>query len=659
MADQVSSWALKLEDQTSGAANTAAQALAKLEEQITADTKSLAAMQKAMKNLQGGSSVNIDQFRKLKTAIDAQKNSIAKAQGSFVSLGGAFKGATGSSKGLEAKIASVVAKQKDLKPPEGLKAFAGQLDGLSRQASALPGPMGSLVGKLGQLKTIVGGGAIAGGIMLIVAALLALVAATIVAVRALYNYGVAQADARRSEQLRLEGLTKMRFLFPRAAGNAKEMQEALDRVAAKVPASREQLSKYNDQLYKMGARGPQLEKALEGVGIKLAAQGEQAASSFAMFAGGAAITGRSVDKLVDKVKSRLGGIAQRQMASLTVQTLKQKEAMDSLFSGLQLEKYLNAWKEVNDLLTQATNSGRALKTLITMILQPLIDQSTSGAPLLKRFFQGMIIAALQLAIVVLTVRNWFRKTFGDKSLFSGIDWGRIAAILGKGTLVVLIGILAVLAFTFTMLALPIIRAVLGFIKLWQAISAVVKWVREVDFAVLAVKIVDGLLSIGKMIIQPLLDLGSFVIDGIVKGLKLEPLVARMKELALGGLKAFASAIGAASPAKAFVKLGLTIPQGVAEGVDAGAPEAQQSTANMVDAASTAPNLGVTPGGGGGNEPAATPAARGGGGGNTIEIGEVNVYASSGEPKQMAADFRRELEAVLEGLALEIGAPTAS
>jgi hypothetical protein len=383
VADQTSSWALKLEDQVSGSAETAAQALENLEKQISADTKQLAAMQKAMRNLQGGSSVNIEQFRKLKAGVDAQKQSIAKAQQQYLSLGGSFNTARKSGSG-----------------------FAERLAALQKQTSSLPGPLGNAVGQLSKLRTVLGGGVIATGILAIAAALAALVVATGAAVRSLYNYGVAQADARRSELLRLDGLTKMRFMYARTAGNAKEMQEAIDRVAASTPTSRAELVKYTDQLYRMGLRGKALEKTLEGVSIKASTQGDAAATAFAGWAAGSNLAGRGVDKLVDKVKSRLGGIAQKQMSSLTVQAEKQKEAFDALFTGLDIEGWLSAWKGVRDLLSQATASGRALKFMLQGILRPLIDGSTQGASIVKRFFQGIIIAALQVTIAILTIRKW-------------------------------------------------------------------------------------------------------------------------------------------------------------------------------------------------------------------------------------------------------------
>lgn len=661
MADQTATFAIKLQDETSGAAMSASQALKQLEDSIGKDTKELATLQKAMKNLQGGSSVNVEQFRKLNAQIVASKNSIAKAQGQIVSLGGVIKQTSVPTRSFKERLAE-----------------------LAKGTQAMPGPLGGLVGQLSKMAELVGGGKIALGIIAIGAALTALVVATAAAVKSLYEYGVAQGDARRSELLRLEGLTKLRSYFQRIPGNAKEMQNAIDQVAAKTPLAREKVGALGEELHRMGLRGTNFAKALEGAAIKTAVQGDAAGHAFAGWAAGAALTGRSVDKLVDRVKSRLGGIAQKQMSSLTVQTLKQKEAMDSLFSGLDMEGYLSAWKSVGDLMTQATASGRALKLIVTTLLQPLIDTSKDSAPIVKRFFQGMIIAALQLLIVVLQVRNWFKRTFGDVTLFKGQGEMNVAVLAGEAALGLLITGLTLATVIAGGLAIKLTAWLVP--ALWKGTGALIKF--RLQGIVAAVRgmlgfaaatftalipllpFIVAILAVGFAIYQLIkywdelklafeqvdwLQAGKDILLGIIEGLVPAPLLDAMKFLGTNAIAAFKKAIGSASPSKLFMRAGLTIPEGVAAGVDAGAPDAERSAANMLgDASAATPKLGAA------NAPRGAPEdARGVGasrGSVSITIESINVNASSGEPKQMAMDFRRELELTLEGLAAELGAP---
>src|SRR6266568_5880004 len=121
----------------------------------------------------------------------------------------------------------------------------------------------------------------------------------------------------------------------------------------------------------MNLRGEQLSQALQGVAIKASVQGDAAAGAFAQWAAGANVSGRAVKGLTDDVKARLGGIAGRQMELLTVQAEKQHESFLALFSGLKVDKFEKAHLSVTKLLSQSTNSGKALKTIVTLALQPL------------------------------------------------------------------------------------------------------------------------------------------------------------------------------------------------------------------------------------------------------------------------------------------------
>lgn len=630
MADQTATYQVNVEGNLSGEAAKATAALKQLEQQLEADTKELAAMQKAMRNLQSGTVVNVEQYRKLNAQIAASKERISTAQSKFLDLGGVFRktGAAGQGTGQKFKE-------------------------LAQKAAAMPGPIGSLVSKFLALKQMLGNGAMIAGAVALAAGLTAVAYAAAKAAKSIYDYGVSAADAARSELLQLEGLTKMRFLFQRTAGNATEMQNAIDEIAAKTPTARGELVKYTDELYRMGLRGSALTKTLEAVSIKHAAQGAAAAQAFGSWAAGVNMAGGSVDKLVGRVKGQLGGIAQQQMKSLTVQTEKQKEAQDMLFTGVKMEAYLDAWKEVHDLMSQATESGKALKFLMTTLLQPFIDSSTKGAGIVKRFFQVMIIGALEVTIAVLKLRKWFRETFGDKSQFKGLWEGEEAS---KRLEVAMYGLLGVaVALTAILVALAVKIALFVIPVLWGLVAPFLPFIA----AAVAVGLAIGtLITYWDELGQAFEDLdwaqlGLDIMDALILAMNPIVLGGHMIKLAGSMLTAFRKAIGAASPAKAFIKVGATIPQGVAEGVNQGAPEAEQATAGMLDGA--VPRLG----------PHAAPAdsappgaAKGGrlGGGAPVSIGEIHVHATTDKPQQMALDFRRELERVLAGFAAELGAP---
>ncbi len=665
MADRKAEFALQLTDEASGAADSVANALGKLRSSIEGDQRELAEMQKAMRNLQMGTSVNIDQFRKLKAGVDAKRQSIATAQAQYINLGGTFAKTSNSGRGLTARFTA-----------------------LQKQITDMPGPLGRLGGSLGRIGGMVGGGGmIAVGVMAITAALAALVVASAAAIGALAKYGIAQADARRSELLRLEGLTKLRFFYQRMPGNAREMQAGIDKVAASTALGRADVEKYNAQLYKMGLRGENLTLALEGVSLKAAVQGDEAANAFAGWAAGAAMSGRSVAALVNRVRADLGPTAAKMMLSLDVQARKFKESFSALFDDVPIENLLAGFKSLTDLMSTSTASGKALKQLVEVLFKPIFESMAGSAPLVKRFFQGMILAAQEVTIAILRLRLWMRATFGDTSILQGVDTTRVALNTGKIVLYALIAAFALASVVVTGLSIrlatwlvpalgksalwlfkfgvagitgPIkmlgslaVRALTAAPALWATVAPMLPFIAAAIGVGLAIytliKYWDDLVLAFEQIDWG--QAGADIINGLVDGLGLEPLVKRMKELAGGAIDAFKSALGISSPSKAFMQLGLAIPEGITAGVDKGTPEARDTVAGIVPDPGAAAAASAAPGA----------AGRGGAAvrGATFTFGDIHVHgADKASARELAVDFKRELESVLEGIVLEIGAPPA-
>lgn len=653
MADQTAEFAIELEDKTSGAATSAAQALGKLRSQIDGDTKALAAMQRAMKNLQGSTVVNVQQFKALQSQITAKKQAIAEAEGKFISLGGSFTQTGSKARGFEARLAA-----------------------LTKQASVMPGPLGGLLSKFQGLSAAVGGGGMALGILAVVAALGLLVAGTTAAIVSLTQYGIVQADARRSELLRLEGLTKLRNYWGIAAGNANEMQSSIDKVAASSALGRDKIAQYSDELYRMGLRGNNLEAALEGVAIKASTQGDAQAHAFGQWAAGAALTGRSVRALSDDVKARLGGVAAKQMLSLTVQAQKQQEAFAALFSDLKIEPLLKAKKEINDLFGQSTASGRALKQLLTLLVQPLINGLTAAAPIAKRFFQGLILGAQGIVIGILLVRASIRKTFGSTETKSSIDYMGLALKAGKVAAYVFGAGLAFAAIAVVGLAAKLVAFLIP--AMWSLVTATAAFVVEglviaAPFLLAAaavwgvIKVIELLYTVWKEIDWT--DLGRSIWQGLVKGLEsgkqwVVDAVSKLGEAASG---AFKSALGISSPSKAFVEYGKSIPAGVQAGVTQGSPAARAAVRGMItppgfnassaakDPTAFSPVIEPTSGA---SSSGAEPGKQGKGarGGGTVTIQTLQVNVASDKPRDIALDIKRELESILEGVAIQLGAP---
>lgn len=632
----------ELDVKTTGADDVekAADALEKLGDAIDADAKQIAAMQKALRNLKGDAQGNAGAIDQLKTRIDAQKKSVAQSTAAYLQMGGAFKKRPKPPAPPPSPIEQAVEAPKAVKPDvpvtpvavNRVKAFRDQLKNMLGDVSKLPGPVGQLGGMVTRL-----GGSLTSVAMLGAAAAAALVAVAgaVAALTAkLVSYGITVADTLRSERLQLEGLSKMRFLFQRTADSADHMLATIDKVAASTPIARGKLVEMTTQLEKMGLRGNNLTAALEGMAIKLSTQGSEAANNFAGWAAGANMTGRSVQKLADNVKARLGGIAQKQMESLTVQTLKQQEAMQSLFGALKIDAFLKARKVLVDMFSQSTESGRALKGMLTRIVQPLIDGVTAALPIVKKFFVGIILASLDLGIAFLRVRKWWRQTFGKPSGDSSIDWLRVALTTGKAVVIAFAVALGIVGGAFYIgFIRPVSFVVNHLARMVTMWSRVTDALRTGDWKGAGKAMIDGLLGSlkagAKLILSFMYDLGA---------------------LAVGALK---KAIGASSPAKAFIAVGKTIPEGVGVGVREETPAAQDAVDSMIKIPPPAATEGAARGAASGvaTRGAAQPA------GNTISIGDININAGgTSNPRELAAQFRIELERVLESVAIQMGAP---
>lgn len=606
-SDDTARFALALEDETSKPALEAAHALKALKAQLDADTGALREVRTAMAAMKGTTAANSKEFRDLKAKSLALKESIGQNAQKFAALGGVFKKTASSAHPLEAELRKLLA-----------------------DVRAAPGPLGSMAGGLGELAGLLASPvglltAIAGG-------MLALAGAAVVATASLLRYGIAQSDVRRTELLRLEGLTTIRRWHGLAAESAEHLQGAIDRVSDSTAAGRGDLERYTAQLYRAGLRGQNLQDALEGVATVAQVQGEGRAMRFAQMAAGANLAGHSVRRLADDVKARLGGIARRQMLSLDVQSQKLHERLDRIFSGLRIEGFLGALNEVTSLFSQSTATGRALKTIVETMFNPLLDAMGSGAPLVKRFFQGMVIGALQLALVIVRTRNWLHRTFGDASLFRGLDAGKLAVYGGIAVVGAFVGVLLGLAAVAGVVAASVTLLVAPFVLIAGAVAAVIAGVMKLgDY-------LAGFRGVFR-------SAGDSLVAGLVEGLASgrDRIVGSVRGLANDATSALRDVLQIRSPSRVFADLGTQIPRGLAAGISEGADAATGAVEGLAgDAADAAPG------------------GRGAGGAaRSLSIGEIHIHTAATDARGIAEELRQKLAEVFEGLALQTGAPVGA
>jgi len=624
IAESTAKFTVQLDDKVSGQSVTAAKALEDLRATLVADKKALSDMNRAFKDMNNGSAVNVRAAQELRKNIDLKKQAISDASGKMVELGGSlslgkkkfsdFSGATKGAKGELGQLTPAVdsAKTKLTESAEATK-------------------MGTiLMAKMGV------------GAVSLAAAFVALAAAIAIGAAALTKFAFAQANARRDEAIQLEGLSKIRDWYGRAATGAAEMQASIDKVSASTALSRGEVLSYNEQLYRMGLRGNNLKLALEGVTKVASVQGDKEAGLFMSMAAGAAFAGGSVKKLADDVEARIGDTARKKMLSFDVQMKKLGENISLIFSGLNLGKFLEAINSIVKLFGQGESVGKAWKQIMEVLFQPLFDGLGTGAPLVKRFIQGITIAVLSMILAVLKAKKWLKDTFGTPDWLGGLDMGTAAVWAGYAAVVAITGALILMAAP--VVAITGATLLMGTVLLGTLLLALAPIVL-LGFALYGLWTVVGYVwdkfkeFLGYLGGPEWSNAAQNIIDGIVNGIKNGSGLVwdAMKNLGNGAIDSFKEALGIHSPSRVFAEAGLNITRGVEQGVDQGAPGANAAVGSMM----TVPS-GVVGGGG----------TRGGASGATFNI---TVNASGGDATSIAEAVQDAVTRVLEGMATSMGA----
>lgn len=528
-------------------------------------------------------------LKDIEAAIGSKKASLAEAQTAFGRLGGSMADAA-----------------------DGAKGGASALSNMAEQAGQLSPKLGGIVSKLQSF------GKAGGPIAAVVALVVALTAAVIAAGVALARFALMAADAARNAML-------LRLGAAGSVAGAKELEASISRVQDATGAAKEQVSGLALELRRAGLQGQGLEASMEAVTLATQVMGQQAGSTIQGLIDRAiplkrawlsplelrgtglafADVARSLAKhmgisvgqasaalkdgrvkiedftaaLQGAAKVRFGDIAKAQALSLTSQFQRAKERLAALFSGINLEPLLGALKQVLDLLSETSATGKFLKILFTGLFQPAINGASKFAPLIKGFILGLTLVAVELTMVFLELALVFKRTFGDSKLLKNVDGMKIAFYAGVIVAGLLIGVLMLLAAVFTILAgtmflvsLPLILILAAFAAIAAAAIFVATAIDEgLDAALEAFGLADFAGAIGD------------VIDGIVTGIEdgVGSVVDAFKNLAGKGEDAFKSALGIASPSKVFRAEARWVGAGVAEGLEDSTPAVERAAANVL------------------------------------------------------------------------------
>lgn len=519
-------FALNLESNAPQTGAAVAASLTQLRAQMQADIESAKGLQVALRQLKGGGNVATATVKQLKDQLTAKKAVIADATSRYLKLGGDVR-----------KLA-----------PAGKEATQS-LKTLNAAISTAGGPLGRFTARAGLLKQLFAGGALVGASVAVAAAIAAVGVAGTVAAAGVLRFSLAAADARRSELLMLEGLTKLRptlaqmyFGIGRVADKASFLQDTIDQVSRGVAIGRDQVAGYESEFYRLGLRGGNLQAALEGVSVAAATQGEAGVAQFKAMAMSATFFGGSIRKVADDFKARLGPIAKAQLLSIDTQFAKLRENLRYGFgSALKIEPALNALRSLLRHFDAGSTTMRAFQAILKGIFQPMIDAAPGGASILERFFKGAVLGALDVTVAFLKIRNVLRDSVWPmvKRGISAFDWMKA----GKATVYALGA--AFVTFAGTIAAT--VAVMYGMAKPFLLIFDV----------------------IGKLVSLPWADIGVNIVKGIASGIRagIKWVTDAVAEVGKRTLDAFKGNFMIHSPSKLMRdQVGIQLPRGQAEGM---------------------------------------------------------------------------------------------
>ncbi|MCB9584550.1 MAG: hypothetical protein H6718_04100 [Polyangiaceae bacterium] len=558
---------LNLDGNLEDGADSSEESLEKLRRSILDTTQDLSRMQAALSTMKkGGVDPGNAAFKKLSDQIDVHKKSLGQAQARYVDLGGEFG---------------------KLDPPTQELSFLDELmTQIDTSALAVVGAVAAVVAVLG---------ALAVGLVAVTAKVI--------------GFAIASADAARSQNIMLDAL-----LGSTAA--ATSLQGVISQVAANTSLGREAITGYAKQLRDAGIQGAQLETALQAVSNaasvgadtgKIVSQLQAAKNSAQQF-----------NKVIDRTNGLYGDLAKKSAIGFGAQMARLKESIGELFSGLNLEPFLEGLRSITALFDSNTSSGKALKTLVTTIFQPLLDGAAKAAPSVKDIFRQGIIYALKFTIVALKVRNSLRDAL------QGPNAGPIkAALYGILVPLALIAIAATAAATATVITFALIGAAVALALAPFAALGV-----AIYFIIGAAKVLGAAISSGvtkaidaaKAKISEWVSIGSNFVSSLASGITsgISSVISAAKKVATGAVDAVKNTLKIASPSKVLMQVGQFTSEGMAVGMDDGADQVVSSAESLATAAIPSPELGDGTGGGG---------ARGGA--TTITIQAVNINGVEG------------------------------
>lgn len=589
---------------------------------------------KALEKVSAGSKgvVDVGQYRAAALAVqqataslDAQGQSLRaleqnakQAAAGEATLANSMKNIKTLSGATQQAEAAAVAHERALKKTagalNGLGGPFGKVGALAINAADDFGDMSKTMGSTNAaaLLAVSGLASVALGVVAVTAVL---IAGTI----AFGAWGVSLANTRRDAGLLTEAVEAMN-------PKLEALHDTIDGLTDETGLTESALDGIAKSLIDAKVSATDLPEALRAAALAERALGQGGAAEFLK---DMKASKKSVADFSTETQAKLGGVVAKQMLSLGAQGDRLKLNLGRIFGGLDIDPVLSGFSKLVALFDENTAAGQAMQLLFEKVFQPLIDGADKAATVVEAFVLGFLIGLTKLYIAAKPTIKAISEFFGfhDPSLAD-----TLAAVTKAGEYVapVFLGLVAVIGG----LAVAAGLAVVPFVLFAAVIGAQVAG---------AIYVVTGFINLMRdswssvtayLDSITLADVGTAIMRGLANGIlagagiPLEAITGVVK----GVVGAAEHLLKINSPSKVFAEIGGYTAEGFAQGIDDGAPDAQDAVSSLVAAPSATP----------------APAAKGGGSGAisiVIEAGAIVIQGVQG-----AAQATVQLQAaVLEAL----------
>ncbi len=503
---------------------------------------------------------------------------------------------------------------------------------LQNAVSRLPGPLGRVGGQLvasakgaqglSQAFTMaqIASFAAVAGIAAVVVVLAAVVVAAVAGYVAMVKFAVGSADAARSAALSREAFAALNA--ETAAGVA-----AFDEVSAATGQTDAQLVALTKQLRAAGVEAGEIPAALKAAALAEAALGQGGSSEFVERLKSGEL---AVSSFAAEAEAKFGGVVAKQLRGLDALGKKLDKSWAALFSGVDIEPVLDALAVIVGMFDKANPLAQAFGLAVEGAFEPVSKYALAAAYAVEAFALGFAIQLAKLYLAVRPAIRWIADLFGfdGTGLRDVLDAAGVAGKIAAGVFVVIGVALGVLVAGFAMLFAPVAMFAAALGTVVYALSS------------LGVMIYDFVVSVVPLMIQAGADLMMGLVEGITG--MVGAVVTAVSDAVTGAIDIAKDVLGISSPSKVFAEIGTNTVAGFTGAVDEGSEAAAGSMASLVGPGPAVASAAATTASAGGS------AGRAGGGKTFDFAGATFNFSGVANAESAREMFAELLTTILEG-----------